>query len=120
VRQSPDMSSGFAFPSKSILAGRPSVASFASTTLDNDEKGSPIRQSDDRRALETERLVRVAEVLGAPIARHVFGRATKQLRAKKVGSMVAMGTVLAAYAATWVYLSLRIDATSIRPFSPAT
>ncbi|PAK71817.1 hypothetical protein B8W95_12875, partial [Staphylococcus pasteuri] len=54
---------------------------------DRPVRGGVDGQSDDRRALETERLVRVAEVLGAPIARHVFGRATKQ--APERGRMLA-------------------------------
>ncbi|KAG0662405.1 hypothetical protein C6P46_003351 [Rhodotorula mucilaginosa] len=129
----PTLNRSFAFPSKSILAGRPSVASFASTTLDNDEKGSPIRQhppalrrlfggtpEDMSGDWRTEHLGNSDKAFGLqrpsvvalpvyPAADGTIGR-TFKLRAKKVGSMVAMGTVLAAYAATWVYLSLRIDA----------
>lgn len=127
--QLPTFNRGFTFPSKSTLSGRPSVASLVST-FDGDEKG-PVRQHPPalKRLFGTEHLggdwrtehlggsekafsMQRPSVVALPVypaADGTLGRSFKA-RAKKLGSAVAMVTVLAAYAATWVYISLRIDA----------
>ncbi|GAA5986396.1 hypothetical protein JCM10908_003736 [Rhodotorula pacifica] len=125
----PTLNRSFTFPSKSTLTGKPSVASLTSS-FDHDEK-SPIRQhppalkrlfgNDDMAGdWRTEHLggsdkaysMQRPSVVALPVypaADGTLGRNFK-LRAKKLGSMLAIVTVLAAYAATWVYISLRIDA----------
>ncbi|GAA5868807.1 hypothetical protein JCM3774_003903 [Rhodotorula dairenensis] len=130
--QLPPFNRGFTFPSKSTLSGRPSVVSLGST-LDGDEKGSPRLQhppalkrlfgtADNNLAGDwrTEHLggsdkafkMQRPSVVALPVypaADGTLGR-TFKVRAKKLGSAVAILTALAAYAATWVYISLRIDA----------
>lgn len=127
--EEPTLNRTFVFPSKSSLASKGSVGSLA-PGYDHEEKASihshpPALKrffgTDDFSGdWRTEHLggsdkafaVQRPSVVALPVypaPDGTLGRSFK-MRAKKAGSIAAWVTVLAAYAATWVYISLRIDA----------
>lgn len=122
----PSLNRAFVFPSKASIASTGSLGSgyeidekapvrthppalrkfFGTDEFSGDWRTEHLGGSEKAFAMQRPSVVALP-VYPAPDG--ALGRSFK-LRAKKVGSLLAWITVLAAYAATWLYISLRIDA----------